>query len=241
MRAIYIQSNLPYRLSISNESYNRVPISDEQALEIFEQLREMPFSHRGEKHLPLCEARAHRTAQILQEDFGASDVEKIWVYARSESDEKAYIRSPEHHYSDFDRRTNDEPTEYNFHVAPLVHTDSGRALVFDTKYYDAPPELSQWLADFPASEDTAIQHHIITDTQPYRFDRDVQKGGQDAWPAPVQSIIDNLSVSFDLWASPYQKQISPSHAEWVQTTTLTEDQADQDYESSDDYDSVTLS
>ncbi len=188
-------------------------VSNQNALEIFKALRDERFTHMGDKHDTLCETRAYRTAHILTDRFNIDDVRKVWVYAQDQQGDMASIKSPETPYSLLDRHHHHN-IEYNFHVAPLITTKEGVDFVFDTKVYEAPPELSQWLNDFSPVEGSWTQKHIITDPEPFLFKRDVILEGKENWPPPIQNTLNNLSARFEFWTARYQKNSDPVRSKW---------------------------
>lgn len=140
-------------------------ISDEQAVEIFNKIKAMPFSNKSERGQRGCDLRAHKIVGILA-DHGIEDVQKGWIYSLLDKngDVQDNVRVPIHIIDprddelDYDENglercpDRDLPKPYNCHVAPIIKTDSGRELVFDTFFYDEPPTLKQWRNDFKPFE-----------------------------------------------------------------------------------------
>lgn len=128
--------------------------SDEEALEYFRKLRAMPFSNKSESRQRACDLRAHKIAFLLL-DFGVeiADLDKAWLYSLpNENNEiidniRPPITVPEY----------DSPIIYNLHVAPVLKTESGKELVFDTFFYEEPPTVEQWSEDFkPFKQETQL-------------------------------------------------------------------------------------
>lgn len=138
-------------------------ISDEQAVEIFNKIKAMPFSDKSERGQRGCDLRAHKIVGILA-DHGIEDVQKGWIYSLPGQGDgfnilvPVPIIDPLDDEFDFDEgggfrdRYDGEPSPYNTHVAPIIQTDSGRELVFDVFFYDEPPTLKQWRDDFKPFE-----------------------------------------------------------------------------------------
>ncbi len=140
-------------------------IDNKTAIELFEEIRSMPISHKSDKYSRACDARAHKIAELLR-DRGADNVRKAWIYSLPVEGDKSCenIRIPvdiSDPVSDEDYDENgmpndpdpDLPKPYNIHVAPVVRTSEGRELVFDTFFYSKPPLLDQWIEDFPPFEE----------------------------------------------------------------------------------------
>lgn len=140
-----------------------ITLSDDEALQLFAEIRAMEFSHKSERgDGGGCHLRAHAIYEMLAER-GVANIEKAWISSplTASGHPNYLIKSPvEIRYGerseDFDERgmrmvKDDQP--FNVHVAPVITTREGRRLVFDTYFYENPPELEQWVDDFEPYED----------------------------------------------------------------------------------------
>ena len=184
-----------------------VGISDERALEIFSELRAQAFSHKSSNGQTSCEYRSAKVADALQGTYGISDVKKIWIYGENKEGELCVssLKWPVRLWGDMENdKQGDEPILYNFHTAPLIVTDSGRSLVFDTHIYENPPEFEQWISDFlPADKDVKIKT-LIMDADHMFLDRDLLHLREKKYPETIQRVVDGLRVSFNLWTAESQ-------------------------------------
>ncbi len=149
-------------------------VSNKTAFELFKDIREMPVSHKTHQTSRACQMRAYEIANILKKN-GVPDVQKAWIYSPSEDGSTINNVMPPVHVAlpigDDDYDANGElsfdPNKrlpYNFHVAPVVTTDEGLNLAFDTYYYETPPTLWQWSKDFkPLNETLGL---LFKSTQP---------------------------------------------------------------------------
>lgn len=157
--------------------------TDEQALELFAEIRAMPLSHKSERgNGSACDLRAHAIYVLLAER-GVEGIEKGWISSPLAPNGRPnfLIKPPvEVHYAlrdiDLDEEgrlrqsvKDDEP--FNIHVATVVTTREGRRLVFDTYFYEHPPELEQWLEDFKPYEEGVELKHQLTDPDYVGFEQ----------------------------------------------------------------------
>lgn len=198
-------------------------ITSEEAVSIYREIRENDFAHKEGEGQALCEARADKVARVLRDVYGIQNVKKLWVYAVDSEGNRSDITSPLPAYEYIRRlQTDGALVKYNHHVAPLVETSDGRELIFDTRFYNDPPESVQWLADFPASDLECTQKYVETNLEPYLFVRDVL-GQED--PNVALGYLDrfkkNLAVSFELWSAP-QRRLSDGGLKAIWRTNLRE-------------------
>lgn len=194
-------------------------ITDVDAVRIFEELRAMPISYKGDRHQTVCEYRAEKISEILHSVYGIGDVRKAWVYSMAPEGELSFVKSPfrNRDLSSWGPKA-DDLVCFNHHVAPIIKTSSGRELIFDTKFYSEPPEIEQWTEDFSPEKQEDTQGLEITDCASLFFFRDVWQDSDSR--SFIQKKIDSLSVSFELWTAPVSRAQSGSLcAHWLETSS----------------------
>ena len=146
--------------------------TDAQALELFAEIRAMELSHKSERGNGAgCNERAHAIYEILA-DRGVKNIEKAWISSPLTSNGKPnflikppievlYQRNARNFGEGASNRVIDNQP-YNIHVAPVTPTVEGRRLVFDTYFYETPPEQDQWQDDFKPYEDGVVLNFQLT-------------------------------------------------------------------------------
>lgn len=202
--------------------------TDQEALELFAELREMSFAHKSERGIPGCDLRAHKAWEVLAER-GYEGLAKVWRYSLPEADGKPgkNIRAPIEPVfpigpDDYDetgqpKYTGDpEPNPYNIHADLLVTTTSGRKLVFDTYFYDAPPDLEQWLEDFePFEPGTELGYKITEPDYVYFHETDQPLPPSGTFRRLWRNTMDSISVNFELKLMQSNPIEHPLSARWV--------------------------
>lgn len=202
--------------------------TDQEALDLFAELREMSFAHKSERGIPGCDLRAHKAWEVLAER-GCEGLTKVWLYSLPEADGKPgkNIRAPiEPDFGtgadDYDERGQPkhtgppEPNPYNIHVALLVPTASGRKLMFDIYFYDAPPDLEQWLDDFePLEPGTELGHKITEPDYVYFHETDHPLPPPGSLRRLWRNTKDGIAVNFDLKYMQSNPLEHPLSARWV--------------------------
>lgn len=202
--------------------------TDEQALDLFAELREMSFAHKSERGNRACDLRAHKAWEILAER-GIDGLAKIWRHSLPEPDgtigknirapvepvfkigaddynEAGQPKYPEH----------EEPKPYNIHTALLVPTTSGRQLVFDVYFYDAPPDLEQWLEDFqPFEPGTGLGCKITEPDYVYFAEIEASLPPPGTLRRLWRNTKDSVAVNFELKYMQSNPLDHPLPARWI--------------------------
>lgn len=155
--------------------------SNKQALELFAELRDMPFSHKSEKDVSGCDLRAHIIYEFLFE-HDIENLKKPWIYSPNAPDGHPnylikppvdmYFLEDDENYDDLkhlksSRLIDNNP--FNIHTSVLVPTSDNLELIFDTYFYSHPPEYSQWKNDFKPYEEGVVLGHTVTSPDYLRF------------------------------------------------------------------------
>ncbi len=202
--------------------------TDEEALDLFAELREMSFAHKSERGQRGCDLRAHKAWEILAER-GYEGLAKIWIYSPPDADGQIgkNIRAPvEPDFGlgpdDYNEKgqpkypERDEPNPYNVHAGLRVPTSSGRLLVFDLYFYDAPPDQEQWLEDFkPFEPGTTLNHKITDPDYVYFTDTDQPLPPPGSLRRLWRNTKDSVAVNFDLKFMQSHPLEHPLSARWV--------------------------
>lgn len=224
------------------DSPSDIVLTDEQALELFAEIRAMELSHKSEVSDGAgCNLRAHAIYEILAER-GVKNIQKGWISSPLTSNGKPnfLIKSPveikyTRHARNFgesaaNRVTNDEP--FNIHVAPVITTAEGRRLVFDTYFYDAPPELEQWRDDFKPYEEGVELKFELTEPDYLYFN---EIGSPLPEKGSVREMVSrgksHLEVKNELRKLDLNPVDTPLKAKWLEDRRNAEPQRDSGPES----------
>ncbi len=187
----------------------------------------MDISHKSERGISGCDSRAHLIYEMMAER-GIEGVQKAWIYSPLLSDgHPDYQITPpvDTHFAlydvDYDENGQLKPSRildnrpFNVHVAPMITTVEGRHLVFDTYFYQTPPELEQWLDDFEPYEDVNLGGKV-TDPNYLHFKDIGSKLPKEGSILQHWEKRKNHAICvFELWHMNSNPVDNPLKAKWV--------------------------
>ncbi len=205
-----------------------VTLTDQQALELFAEIRAMDFSHKSERgDGAACDLRAYEIGAMLREQ-GIKIRGIGWISSppapnstipnyliRPPVDINYARRAESYNEHGLVRVKDNQP--FNVHAAALVPTVEGRCLAFDTYFYETPPEQEQWIDDFkPYEEGVDLEFQIADPDYVHFYEIGSFLPQEGSWSRIFQRSRNRARVQSELRHLDSNPVDTPLKAKWLE-------------------------